>query len=184
MRLGQRLVLALLPCLVGGVALAQDLAFTAIPPLTDRDSTAAASLPAAEVKQVLDQVERTSFDTPDSWENELRLRRLPIAGGDGLVVRGTAMLCGGTGNCETWLFRRVKGAWVNMFEGEAPVISSFGFGRQVNHDLPDFIATAPLSAAKSNYMVYVFDGAFYRADGCYEVEVPAAKGSVKKVTCK
>jgi hypothetical protein len=184
MRVWQPLFLTSLSCFLGGVALAQDLAFTAIPALTDQDSVATANLPAAELKQILDQVEQTSFDTPDAWETELRLRRLSIAGGDGLVVRGTAMLCGGTGNCETWLFRRVNGAWRNMFEGEAPVISSFGFGHHVSHDIPDLIATAPLSAAKRNYMVYVFDGALYRAGGCYEVEAPAAKGSAKKVTCK
>jgi hypothetical protein len=184
MRFWQRLFLALWPCLLCGAALAQDLHFTAIPPLADGDRVAAAKLPAAEVKQILDQVEQTSFDTPDSWEAELRMRQLSIAGGDGLVVRGTEMLCGGTGNCETWLFRRAKGAWVNMFDGEAPVVSSFGFGRRVSHDVPDLIATAPLSAEKRNYVVYVFDGAFYRADGCYEVEANAAKEAAKKVTCK
>ena len=184
MRFRQRLFLALWLCLLGGAALAQDLHFTAIPPLTDRDRVAAAKLPAAEVKQILDQVEQTSFDTPDSWETELRLRRLSIAGGDGVVVRGTEMLCGGTGNCETWLFRRANGAWANMFDGEAPVVSSFGFGRHVSHDVPDLIATAPLSAAKRNYVVYIFDGAFYRSGGCYEAEANAAKEAAKKVTCK
>jgi hypothetical protein len=133
-----------------------------------------------EVKEVLDQVGQTSFDTPDSWQTELRLRRLSIAGGDGLVVRGTEMLCGGTGNCETWLFRRANRAWVNMFDGEAPLISSFGFGRHVSHRVPDLIATAPVSAAKSNYVVYVFDGKFYRSGGCYEVDAEAAKKSAKK----
>ncbi|HEX7970175.1 MAG TPA: hypothetical protein VF502_18270, partial [Stellaceae bacterium] len=114
MRLCRGLFLVLASCCVAGTALAQDLDFAAIPPLTEKDSVAAAKLSPAEVKQIFDQVEQTSFDTPDSWETELRLRRLPIAGGDGVVVRGTALLCGGTGSCETWLFRRANGAWANM----------------------------------------------------------------------
>ena len=171
-------------CVLGGAALAQELDFTAIPLPTDKDDIAAAGLPPAEAKQLLDQVEQTSFDTPDSWQAELRLRRLPIGGGGGLVVRGTALLCGGTGNCETWLFRRSNGAWATMFDGEAPVISSFGFGRHISHEIPDLIATAPLSASTSTYLVYVFDGRVYRADTCYEVEVDGAKRSAKKVACK
>ena len=83
--------------------------------------------------------------------------------------------------CETWLFRRANGAWVKMFDGEAPVISSFGFGRHVSHDVHDLVTTASLSAAKSNYVVYVFDGKFYRSGGCYEVDADAAKKSAKKV---
>jgi hypothetical protein len=136
------------------------------------------------VKQILEQVEQTSFDTPDSWRAELRLRRLPIAGGDGLIVRGTALLCGGTGNCETWLFRRASGAWVKMFDGEAPVVAGLGFGRHVNHEIPDLIATASLSASTSTYLVYVFDGTVYRADTCYEVETAGAKRSATQVSCK
>jgi hypothetical protein len=184
MRFWQRLCLAFSLGLLDGAAFAQDLDFTAIPPLTDVDRVATAKLRTAEVRQIMDQVKRTSFDRPDSWPAELRLRRLSIAGGDGLVVRGTEMLCGGTGNCETWLFRRANGAWVNMFDGEAPVISSFGFGGHVSHDVPDLIATAPMSAAKNNYVVYVFDGKFYRSGGCYEVEADAAEKSAKEVTCK
>jgi hypothetical protein len=170
MRLRGGLLMVLMSCWVNGAALAQVLDFAAIPPLTDKDSIAAAKLSPTEVKQILDQVEQTSFDTPDSWQAELRLRRLPIAGGDGIVVRGTALLCGGTGSCETWLFRRSNGVWANMFDGEAPVISSFGFGRHASHDVPDLIATAPLSAATSRYVVYVFDGAIYRVGACYKVD--------------
>jgi hypothetical protein len=162
MRLGGRVLVFVALCVLGGVALAQELDFKAIPLPSDKDDIAAAKLPSAEVKQILEQVEQTSFDTPESWAAELRLRRLPIAGGEGLVVRGTAMLCGGTGNCETWLFRRANGAWAKMFDNEAPVISSLGFGRQVNHGIPDLIATAHLSASTSTYRVYVFDGTLSR----------------------
>jgi hypothetical protein len=184
MRFRSGFLLAMLSCWLCGAALAQQLDFTAIPLPTDKDRIAAAGLPAAELKQILDQIEETSFDTPDSWVDELRLRRLPIAGGEGLVMRGTAMLCGGTGNCQTWLFRRSSGAWANMFDGEAPTIAGFGFGRHISHDVPDLIATASLSAAMSTYVVYVFDGKVYRPSACYEVEVDGAKRSAKQVACK
>jgi hypothetical protein len=170
--------------MLGCAAVAQELDFTAIPLPGDKDDIAAARLPPAEVKQILDQVEQTSFDTPDSWQAELRLRRLPIADGDGLVVRGTALLCGGTGNCQTWLFRRSNGAWAKMLDGEPPIVASLGFGRHVSHESPDLIATAPLSASTSTYLVYVFDGTVYRADACYAVEAAGAKRSAKKVACK
>ena len=184
MRLRRGFFLVLVSCWLSGAAVAQELDFAAIPPLTDKDSIAAAKLSPKEIKEILDQVEETSFDTPDSWQAELRLRRLPIAGGDGLVVRGTALLCGGTGNCQTWLFRRSNGAWAKMFDGEPPIIASFGFGRHVSHEIPDLVATAPLSASTSTYLVYVFDGTVYRADACYAVETDGAKRSAKKVACK
>ena len=178
------LLAALVSCWVGGAALAQDLDFAAIAPLTEKDSIAAAKLTPAEAKQIFDQVEKTSFDTPDSWEAELRLRRVRIAGGDGVVVRGTALLCGGTGSCETWLFRRSNGAWAKMIDGDPPVIASFGFGRHVSHEIPDLIATAPLSASTSTYLVYVFDGKAYRRSACYAVESGGATPSAKPVACK
>ena len=112
------------------------------------------------------------------------MRRITIAGADGLVVRGTALLCGGTGSCETWLFRRSKGGWANMFEGEAPVVASLGFGRHVSHDVPDLIATVPMSATMSTYLVYAFDGNLYRPAACYEVEAEGARRSSRKVPCK
>ena len=184
MRLGRSCRLALLSCLLAGPALPQELDFTAIPPLTDKDSIAAAKLPAAELKQIFDQIEQTSFDVPDSWTAELRLRRMPIAGSDGLVVRGTALLCGGTGNCQTWLFRRSNAAWVNLFEGEAPIIASLGFRRHASHGIPDLVATAPVSAERSTYVVYAFDGEVYRPGACYDVEDASAKRSAKPTACK
>jgi hypothetical protein len=184
MRLWHGLLPAVLACAPCGAALAQDFAVTAIALPADTDSVAAAKLPAAELKQILDQVEQSSFDTPDAWESELRLRRVPLGGGDGLVVRGTAMLCGGTGNCETWLFRRVDGVWVNLLDGEAPVVASLGFGQHLSHAAPDLVATTHLSATASSRTVYVFDGKVYRPDACYEVDGAAAQPAVTKVACK
>ena len=80
----------------------------------------AAKLTAAEQKQIIDQVENTSFDVPDSWEAELRVRRVSLGDSDGLVIRGTKLLCGGTGNCQTWVFRRSAGKWLNISSRSLP----------------------------------------------------------------
>jgi hypothetical protein len=72
MRLGGRVLVFVALCVLGGVALAQELDFKAIPLPSDKDDIAAAKLPSAEVKQILEQVEQTSFDTPDqSWIPDL-----------------------------------------------------------------------------------------------------------------
>ncbi|HKW55222.1 MAG TPA: hypothetical protein VJO12_16135 [Stellaceae bacterium] len=71
-----------------------------------------------------------------------------------------------------------------MFDGEAPVISSFGFARHASHDVPDLIATAPLSAATSRYIVYVFDGTIYRVGACYEVDNEAVTKPAEQVACR
>jgi hypothetical protein len=44
----------------------------------------AARLTAAERKQIIDQVENTSFDAPDSWDTELRVRRISLGRADAL----------------------------------------------------------------------------------------------------
>jgi len=41
---------------------------------------------AAERKQIIDQVENTSFDAPDSWDTELRVRRISLGQADGLII--------------------------------------------------------------------------------------------------
>jgi hypothetical protein len=118
-----------LVCLFGGAALAQELDFKAIPVPSDKDDIAAAKLPPAEVRQILDHVEQTSFDVPDSWPTELRLPRMSIAGSDGLVVRGTALLCGGTGNCQTCCFagRMARGStWSKATRRSSPASASAG----------------------------------------------------------
>jgi hypothetical protein len=88
--------------------------------LSANETFVAAKLTEAEQKEIVDQVENTSFDVPDSWETELRVRRVSLGESDGLIVRGTQLLCGGTGNCQTWVFRRSPGKWLNMFEQQAP----------------------------------------------------------------
>jgi hypothetical protein len=153
--------------------------------LGDNETFLAAKLTAAERKQIIDQVEKTSFDVPDSWESELRVRRVSLGEPDGLVIRGTQMLCGGTGNCETWIFRRSQGNWFNLFEQEAPIVSGFGFEQEATGGIKNLFVSANSSAAKESRILFKFDGNFYRQSECYEVSVNgAAPEKIKKVPCK
>jgi len=149
--------------------------------LATNETFLAAKLTAAERKQIIEQVETTSFDAPDSWLSELRVRRVSLGESDGLVIRGTQLLCGGTGNCETWVFRRSGDEWLNMFDHQAPIVSAFGFDQEIS-GIKNFIVSANSSADKESRILYKFDGKFYRESECYDVSVAA--GKIEGVPCK
>ena len=114
--------------------------------LDDFETFQAAKLSSNEANGILKQIEETSFDYPDSWQSELRVRRLSLGDTDGLVVRGTRLLCGGTGNCQTWVFRRQSnGRWVSMFQRQAPIISAFGFADHTSRGIRDLVTLADAS---------------------------------------
>ncbi len=125
-----------------------------------------AKLSAAERRQIIAQLESTSFDVPDAWETELRARRISLGARDGLLIRGTHLLCGGTGNCETWIFRQAQGKWLNMFEDEAPVVSGFGFTQHTRGGIRDFLVSVHNSATSETRMLFKFDGKTYRRTEC------------------
>lgn len=151
----------------------------------DNQTFLAAKLTAAERKLIIDQVEKTSFDVPDSWESELQVRRVSLGEPDGLVIRGTQMLCGGTGNCETWVFRRSQGNWFNLFEREAPIVSGLRFEQEATRGIKNLLVSANSSAAKESRILFKFDGNFYRQSECYDVSVNgAAPEKIDKVPCK
>jgi len=153
--------------------------------LSDGETFLAANLTEVEQKQIIDQVEKSSFDAPDSWESELRVRRVSLGQSDGLVIRGTQLLCGGTGNCETWVFRRSLGNWFNMFEQEAPIVSAFGFEQEAAGGIRNFLVRANSSAAEESRIVFKFDGKFYRQSACYDVSVDNGEaGKSEEVACK
>jgi hypothetical protein len=132
--------------------------------LSQKDSFGAAKLSAKETHEILDGVEQSAYDTPDSWEAELRLRRVNLGDTPGIVVQGTSMLCGGTGNCQTWVFRKTSDRWVSMMAGDqAPIASGFEFGTTFTHGIRDFTITSNSSAAASKRVTLKFDGKFYQA---------------------
>jgi hypothetical protein len=73
------------------------------------DTFAAAKLTQKEVSQLIPALEQLAYDIPDSWSTELRAKRIDLGGSPGLVLEGTNLLCGGTGNCQIFVFRRVNG---------------------------------------------------------------------------
>lgn len=121
------------------------------------------NLSATELKQVISGVEAAAFDSPDSWEKELLGRRIPLGAAPGLVLQGTDLLCGGTGNCQIFVFRRAGQDWVPLFAGEqAPVVEGFSFGPEGTQGIKDLHVQANSSADKSSSGTYRFDGKFYR----------------------
>jgi hypothetical protein len=155
--------------------------------LADFETFQAAKISSNEANGILKQIEETSFDYPDPWRSELRVRRLSLGDTDGLVVRGTRLLCGGTGNCQTWVFRQhSNGRWVAMFQRQAPIISAFGFAEHRSRGIRDLATLAHASAETSSYNVFTFDGNFYREAECYElsgVGNDEAKRRSRKLPC-
>lgn len=146
----------------------------------ENDTLAASELPAAQIRELLEQVEATSFDTPESWLVELRARIVASGRARSIIVRGTSLLCGGTGNCQIWLFRYDKGHWINLIEGEAPMVDSLKLTQGANQDMPDLIAGTNTSSTSDRYSVYVFHDKTYRRVKCYETTV----GASKEVACE
>jgi hypothetical protein len=129
-----------------------------------KDTFAASRLSAKEIHEIVEAVAQSAYDTADSWQKELRARRVDLGATQGLVVRGTNLLCGGTGNCQTWIFRKVNDKWVPLFKGdEAPIVESFRLGPHVTAGIKDFAAFANFSAGAGQKVTYKFDGKFYRA---------------------
>src|SRR5512141_2110585 len=83
-----------------------------------KDRFAAARLSPRETQQIISAVEQAAYDTPDSWSSELRAKRVDLGDSPGLVLQGSNLLCGATGNCQMFVFRKVREKWVSLFEGE------------------------------------------------------------------
>lgn len=154
---------------VMGTALAQPIQLPAMQSLKTNETFRAANLSSAEAARIFEQVEETSFDYPDSWQSELRVRRVSLGDTDGLVIQGTKLLCGGTGNCQTWVFRRWNGRWISMFQHQAPVVSAFGFTEKASHGVRNLATLAHISAETTAYSAFAFDGNFYRETECSEI---------------
>ena len=131
--------------------------------LGPKDTFAAARLSEIDIKQIVAGAEASAYDTPDSWCAELLIRRIDLAGTPGLVVQGSKLLCGATGNCQTWVFRKTGDQWKSLFGGdEAPVVEGFRFGPVSTHRIPDLTVWSNTSAEARQKATYKFDGEQYR----------------------
>jgi len=67
--------------------------------LGPKDTFNSVGLSAKEVP--VEEMEQSAYDTPDDWKKELRVRRTDLGNNPGMMVQGSKLLCGGTGNCGT-----------------------------------------------------------------------------------
>jgi len=146
----------------------QDVKLPRMSALLESDTFAAARLSAKQQREVFEAVEAMSFDWPDSWASEFRVRRIPLGPEGGLILQGTKFLCGATGNCEIAVLRRTQGKWVASFEGQAPIGDGFAFVPGKVNGFKDLVISANLSADEDSYALYSFDGRYYRRRECYE----------------
>jgi hypothetical protein len=82
----------------------------------------------------------------------------------GVVLQGTNLLCGGTGNCQLFVFRKANDKWVSLFGGDrAPLAEYFQLGASVTRGIKDLTVVTNASADSSERVSYKFDGQFYRS---------------------
>jgi hypothetical protein len=131
--------------------------------LRTQGSFEAAGVSAGEQKQILEVVEQSAFDTPESWIKELHIKRVNLGETPGLLIQGTNLLCGGTGNCQVWIFRKANGKWLSMLEGDqAPLADSVQLGPMRTRGVKDLTLSSNSSADHSDLKTYKFDGRVYR----------------------
>lgn len=144
-------------------------AFSQMQQLGPQETFAASRLSASAIRQIEAEVEASAYDTPASWAAELRVRRVDLGAARGLIVQGTKLLCGGTGNCQTWVLRAIGGKWISMFASsgnnncsEPPLAEGFALGPARTHGIKDFTVSTNLSADSGSRVTYKFDGNCYR----------------------
>jgi hypothetical protein len=132
--------------------------------LGPKDSLSVASVTTKEIHEIIAGVKKSAYDAPKSWITELRLRRVDLGNGPGIVVQGTSLLCGGTGNCQIWVFRKANAHWVSLFANDHAVLAEgFNFGPSAKHHIKDLTIITNSSAESSKQVTYKFDGRLYRA---------------------
>src|SRR3974390_1656238 len=153
---------------VGGLILCW--ALLAAPPIKAReshpssaDTLSGANLPKDAIQQILKEIEATAYDTPKSWEAELRIEHLQLGDAPALVVKGSDLLCGPTANCQVWVFRRSAGGWRFFLCRETRIIvDSVMFGPKKTRGVEDLVVTTNWSTSSAKKYTYNFDGAVYR----------------------
>jgi hypothetical protein len=155
---------------ISAVVLFSTVLFFAKPALTQmqslgaKDTFNANGLSAKEVQEIVEEVEHSAYDTPDDCKKELRVKRVDLGDIPGMMVQGSKLLCGGTGNCQTWVFRKTDNKWMSLFPNDlVPIAEGFRLGPGVTGGIEDFTIVANSSAEAGQTVTYKFDGKFYRA---------------------
>jgi hypothetical protein len=63
--------------------------------LDPKETIDAVGLTSTEVQEITKQVEQSAYDTPDDWKKELRVRRVGLGNGPGLIVMVVICFAGG-----------------------------------------------------------------------------------------
>lgn len=138
-------------------------AFSQTETLSLNETFSSAHLAAEDSAEIIAAIENSAYDVPDSWLDELRVRRVDLGHVPGLVVQGTNLLCGGTGNCQLWVLRKVAGKWTSLFASEqAPIAEGFSLGPTVTHGVKDLTIISNEGADISDRVIYKFDGKAYQ----------------------
>lgn len=146
------------------VSLCGSAAISQMQSLDAKDTFAAARLSAKEVQEIVAQVEQSAYDTPESWDSELRGERVDLGASPGLVVQGSNLLCGGTGNCQIWVFRKAGERWISLIGKDQVLIAeSFRLGPNLTAGIKDLSISANTGEGSDKNTTYKFDGTFYRA---------------------
>jgi len=173
-------VAALAAMATHGAASARSVDVPALNRVQANETFDALRLTPAETQQVLAELEGHSFDVPDSWEKEIRGRRVSLGeAADGLILQGTNLLCGATGNCQTFVLRRIDGRWTSLFQRDAPIATSFALLATSSARIRDLLMMSNQSAETARYTLYTFAGTVYRASECRETA-----RAVAKLTCE
>lgn len=156
---------------VGGILIlaAVQSAQPAMDHLRPAETVSAAGLTPADKREIFSQLDGTSFDTPDSWDKEALVRRVRLGDSDGLVIQGAKLLCGSTGNCATWVLRRQKDGWHNLFSSDAPLASTFAFDDVTTNGVPNLVLETHLSADVTRRTTFTFNGGVYQPRDCIDV---------------
>lgn len=133
--------------------------------LGPNDTFRAAQLTKKESEEIVRQVQDSAFDTADDWQSELRVRRVDLGRSPGIIIQGTKLLCGATGNCQTWVFRKVDDKWISLFPGDkVPIVEGFHIGPGAKNGIRDCAVVANSGAKSDERTTYHFDGKIYRPE--------------------
>ena len=121
-------------------------------------------LPKEAIRQIMRDIEATAYDTPKSWDKELRAETMRLGNAHALIVKGSDMLCGATANCQVWVFRKSDRGWRLLIDRkEALIADGLSFGPKKTRGIQDMHVTTNSSVSSQSSYTCKFDGAVYRA---------------------
>ena len=126
-----------------------------------QNTWAAAHISQQDQRQIIDALQASAFDEPSSWLTEFRLRQIDQNRQRILIVSAAHDLCGATGNCQLWVFRRSAGHWSSLLP-EPCMAEWFRILPTSNRGMPDLLIATHLGDGPPNLNHFRFDGRSYK----------------------